>query len=560
MQHHISLYCKNTGQYIDVHGGITLQEVADTLHLPFTPLCALVNNRTEPLCYPVYGPKQIEFPDPVHPASRRVYTHTLCMLLYKAVHTLYPGATLRIEHSVSGGYYCRLLDKEASLPTVGEDTSLLTPDVEAIRTLMHRLVADDLPITRHERLTSEVIAIFKTQGLHAKVQLLETLHDLYTTYYTLDGVADTYYSPLAPRTSLTPVFELLHYDRGMLLLPPGLDMHTPATPVQQRKMLGVFTDSLRFNHIVGVRTVGQLNTAVDQGRSPMLINVAETLHSARLADIAADIAARRSRIVLLAGPSSSGKTTTCKRLAVHLMTHLLDPCTISLDDYFVNRADTPRDPLNGDYDYEHLHALDLDLLGRHIHTLLCGGEVNLPTYSFEKGERTGKHRPLRLLPHQVLLIEGIHGLNPALLPAVPTHDIYKVYVSALTTLHIDDHNWIPTTDSRLLRRLVRDHKYRHTSALHTLERWDSVRRGEDKWIFPYQENAEAMFNSSLLFEPAVLKPYAEPLLRSVPHDHPQYARAYRLLRLLALFHPLPDDQIPSTSLLREFLGGSSFHY
>ena len=325
-------------------------------------------------------------------------------------------------------------------------------------------------------------------------------------------------------------------------------------------MLAAFTDYQRFNHVIGVGNVGQLNEAIAQNRSNMLINLAETLHANELSLIAKRIVNSRAKVVLLAGPSSSGKTTTCKRLSIHLMANLMKPKMISLDDYFVNRDVTPLDPVTGGYDFESLYALDLPLLNRQLNALLAGEEVNLPTYSFELGARIEKKRPMRLDKDDVLLIEGIHGLNPGLTPDVPEENIFKVYVSALTTLAIDDHNWIPTTDTRLLRRLVRDHKYRHTSALDTLKRWASVRRGEEMWIFPFQENADATFNSSLLFEPAVLKEYAEPLLRSVPHDCEQYSEATRLLRFLSYFSPLRSDQIPSTSLLREFLGGSSFHY
>lgn len=521
--------------------------------LTFTPICARVNNRTEALSFQVFMPKQVEFLPPEHPSSRRVYTRSLCFMLYKAVSEVCPGMALRMEHSVSRGYYCRLHPLSSPQDTV-------TPDVAEIKRAMQRLCDRNLPIERHERLTKDVMEIFRAQHLHSKVQLLETTHELYTTYYTLDSLADSYYGPLAPSTGALKVFDLQPYAEGMLLLPPGHDVKEPAVPVEQKKMLAAFTDYQRFNHVVGVSNVGELNEAIAQKRSDMLINLAETLHSNVLSHIAARIACSGARVVLLAGPSSSGKTTTCKRLSIHLMANLLKPKMISLDDYFVDRHTTPRDPATGDYDYESLYALDLPLLNRHLNALLAGEEINLPTYSFELGARVERERPLRLEKDDVLLIEGIHGLNPGLTPDVPRDKVFKVYVSALTTLAIDDHNWIPTTDTRLLRRLVRDHKYRNTSALETLKRWASVRKGEENWIFPFQENADATFNSSLLFEPAVLKEYAEPLLKSVPHDCEQYSEASRLLRFLSYFSPLRPDQIPSTSLLREFLGGSSFRY
>lgn len=551
----MKIYCVNTSEYIDIKGGESLSDILGMLpSLGFSPICARVNNRTEPLCFQVFMPKQIEFLRPEHPSSRRVYVRSLCMMLYRAVTEVHPGVRLCIDHSISRGYYCRLLTQSARPEPV-------SPDIEGLTEAMRRLAARDLPFERHERLTKDVIEIFRAGGLESKVCLLESLHNLYTTYYTLDGVPDSYYGPLAPRTSDVGVFSLIPYEEGLLLLPPAAgDMTHPAAAVEQRKMYGAFTAHLRFNKIVGVSNVGELNRAIEQRRSSDLINLAEALHSQQLAAIAHDIQKCGARFVMLAGPSSSGKTTTCKRLAIQLMTCLLKPKMISLDDYFVDREKTPVDPVSGDYDFESLYALDLPLLREHLQALLRGEEINLPTYSFELGRRVEKVRPLRLEDGDVLLMEGIHGLNPAMLEGVPQQALFKMYVSALTTLSIDDHNWISTTDNRLLRRIVRDHKYRNTSALDTLRRWPSVRRGEDKWIFPFQENADATFNSSLLFEIAVMKAYAEPLLRSVPHDAPEYSEAYRLLSFLGNFLPLPEAQIPGTSLLREFLGGSSFHY
>lgn len=549
----IQIYCLNTQSYIDIQGGESLAEIMQKIpQLPFEPICARVNNRTEALAFQVFMPKQIEFLNPAHPSSRRVHTRSLCMMLYAAVHKVHPGLCLKIEHSVSKGYYCRLIDEK------GESVS---PDVKAIGAEMRLMVERDIPFERHEMITKDVIEIFRRQGLDSKVALLDSIHPLYTTFYTLDGLADSYFGPLAPSTASLGVFSLLPFKEGLLLMPPSADdISVPAVPVEQKKMFAAFTEHLRFNRIVGVSNAAGLNRAIEEKRSGTLINLSETLHSKMLGKIADSIVERGAKVVLLAGPSSSGKTTTCKRLSIHLMTNLLRPKMISLDDYFVDRHLTPLDPDTGDYDYESLHALDLPLLNEHLNALLRGEEINLPTYSFELGRRIEKNRLLRLEKDDVLLLEGIHGLNPELTPDVDSNAIYKVYVSALTTLNIDDHNWIPTTDTRLLRRLVRDHKYRSTTALDTLRRWASVRKGEEKWIFPFQENADATFNSSLLFEPAVMKEYAEPLLRNVPHDHPEYSEAHRLLSFLSYFRALPTDQIPSTSLLREFLGGSSFHY
>lgn len=551
----MKIYVINTRSYIEIAGGETLAEIFRMIpDQGFTPICARVNNRTEPLSFQVFMPKQVEFIEPSHPSSRRVYVRSLCMMLYRAVSLVHPGMRLLMEHSISHGYYCRLLTRDAK-------PQLVTPDVPGIEACMREMVEQAMPLRRHERLTRDVIEIFKAQGLDSKVRLLEGLHNLYTTYYTLGEVADSYYGPLAPDTSMVPVFALEPYEEGMLLLPPSPEcMSRPARSCSQRKMYMAFEEHLRFNRIVGVNDVGELNEAIVGRRSSDLINLSEALHSQQLSAIAREIKERGSRFVMIAGPSSSGKTTTCKRLAIQLMTCLLRPKMISLDDYFVDRERTPLDPVSGDYDFESLYALDLPLLRKHLKALLDGEQINLPTYSFELGRRINRDRPLRLEPGDVLLMEGIHGLNPELLGDVPQDAVFKMYVSALTSLSIDDHNWISTTDNRLVRRIVRDHKYRNTSALDTLRRWPSVRRGEDKWIFPFQENADAMFNSSLLFEIAVMKAYAEPLLRSVPHDAPEYSEAARLLLFLGNFLPLPHMQIPGTSLLREFLGGSSLRY
>jgi uridine kinase len=583
MSKEITIYCVNSGEYVKAEGGDTLAEIAERISksatnaapanvketapagiketapgMPPRPICARVNNRTEDLCFPVFAPKQVEYLDTTHPSGRRVYVRSLCMMLYKAVRDTMHSMRLRFDHSIAKGIYCRLITPEGVSAPVDDST------VATLKTVMRALVERDIPFVRREKLTADVIEAFKAQDMPDKVALLESTHNLYTVYYSLDDVYDSYYGPLAPSTAYLPVFDLIPYKEGMLLLPPDeRDAARPATPVKQEKMYEAFTDYLKFNRAIQVSNVGELNRVVEHRRTADLINVAETLHSKLLGKISDDITRRNhdggARVVLIAGPSSSGKTTSCKRLAVHLMTNLLMPKMISLDDYFVDRAHTPLDD-KGDYDYESLYALDLDRLNSDINRLLAGEEINLPTYSFELGRRVEKDRPLRLNPGEILIMEGIHGLNPELTAAIPADDIFKVYVSALTTLSIDDHNWIPTTDNRLLRRIVRDFKYRHTNALETIRRWPSVRAGEEKWIFPYQENADATFNSSLIFELGVMRDYAIPVLRQVPHDAVEYSEASRLERFLNYFEPIPAEQIPSTSLLREFLGGSSFKY
>lgn len=552
----MKLYCVNLQEYVPFTGGETLQSVVDRLggRLGFTPLCALVNNKEEGLSFPLYAPKQVEFVSVGEPAGQRCYIRSLCMVLYRALARVAPGARLEICNAVSGGYYVRItrtdLDRETAARDISEE--------------MRRLIAADLPIERKEKPTSEVIEMFREQGLDAKVSLLESLHELYTIFYRLDGLADTTLSPLVPRTGLIGEFGFVPYEEGFLLLGCShSDVACRAEEKPQPKLFRAFQAYQEFNRIIGISNAGSLNAAVDSGESGMMINVAEALHSKHIRGIAQAITDRHrsggAKVVLIAGPSSSGKTTFTKRLAIELLTNLLHPVMISLDDYFVDRHLTPVDE-TGDYDYESLMALDLELFNRHLCALIRGEEVELPTYNFEKGTREFRGRRISLPDDGVLLIEGIHGLNPELTRAVADDMKYRVYVSALSTISIDDHNWVSTTDNRLLRRIIRDYKYRGTSALSTIRRWPSVRRGEEKWIFPYQENADSMFNSSFIFELGVMRDEAEKVLRTVPRDVPEYAQAHRLRRFLGYFASVSSRLIPPTSLMREFLGGSSFKY
>lgn len=552
----IKIYCINLGEYVEVEGGASLLELSRVIgdRLGFEPICARVNNKNEALAFQLFQPKMVEFLPVTHPSGERAYIRSLCLVLYRAVTRVAPQSELSIEHSISRGYYCRLGSKVDCTPAL----------VDAIAAEMRSIIERDLPFERNEALTADVIPLFEAQGLYDKVELLRTTHQIYTTYYRLDGICDSYYGTLAPRTGMLKVWELRPYKEGFLLV--GFDHANPAvTPshIAQEKMYRAFTDYVKFNGIAGVRNVGELNDTVERRRTHDLVNVVEALHEKALARISDEITRRYheggARVVLIAGPSSSGKTTTTKRLGIQLMTNLLKPRLISLDNYFVNRDLTPRDD-DGDYDYESLYALDLEQFNKDLNAILAGEEVELPTYNFELGQRQYKGDRLRLDEGSILLIEGIHGLNPDLTAQVEERMKFRVYVSALTTITIDNHNWIPTTDNRLLRRIIRDHKYRGTSAIETIRRWPSVRRGEEKWIFPYQENADAMFNSSLLYELAVMRDYAEPILKKVPHDVVEYSEAYRLLKFLSYFEPIELKMIPSTSLLREFLGGSSFKY
>ncbi len=557
MEHKFHIYCTNTASQIEAEGGERLLDIYKRLDIPsaYPAVTARVNHKSESLDYRVYNPCDVEFVDITDPSGMRAYVRSLCFVLYKAITELHPGSRLRIEHSISHGNYCVLKNGDAPLTE---------ENIKAIKHRMQEIVAEDIPFEHKLAHTEEVIEIFRKQNMLEKVALLESIGDLYTNYYLLDGLADIYYSWLVPSTGYLSVFDLVPYSDGMLLLPPDTTAPSrPASVINQQKMLRAFGEYIAFNHIVGLDGVGKLNRAIEENRATELIQVAEALHEKKIAQIAEEIATRfrngGARIVLISGPSSSGKTTFSKRLSIQLMTSLITPAAISLDDYFVNRKDTPRDE-NGDYDYESLYALDLERFNSDLNRLLAGERVALPTYDFKSGTRIETGRTMQLTPNTVLIMEGIHGLNPDLTPHIPEHQKFRIYVSALTSLSIDDHSWVPTTDNRLLRRIVRDAQSRGCSAKDTIARWKSVRKGEDRWIFPYQENADAMFNSSLIFELSVIRNYATPILRVVPRNCPEYAEAARLLSFLHYFLPLPENEIPPTSLLREFLGGSSFRY
>ncbi|WP_055097390.1 nucleoside kinase [Gabonia massiliensis] len=552
----ITIYCVNLQKSVQVREGLTLLEIYRLLgvELPHQVLCARVNNKTEDLNYCVYNPKQIEFIDITHGSGSRAYVRSLCFVLYKAIEDIMPGMQLRIEHSISKGYYCEINVQDK----ISEESII------RIKQRMREIVDADMPFERIECPTKEALEIFRSQGMEDKVALLETSRRLYTIYYRLDNLIDYYYSCLVPSTGYLKVFDLIKYNGGLLLVPPSVDNpQVTSQIVRQEKMLKAFEEYVRFNHIVGLSNVGNLNQAILARRATDLIKVIEALHEKKIAGIADEITEKckngEARVILISGPSSSGKTTFSKRLSIQLMTNLLRPVTISLDNYFVNRENTPKDE-SGDYDYESLYALDLELFNKDLNRLLKGEEVDMPTYNFESGKRIYRGNKLKLDRASVLILEGIHALNPDLTPQIENKLKYRVYVSALTSISIDDHNWIPTGDNRLLRRIIRDYKYRGSTAQSTIARWPSVRRGEEKWIFPYQENADAMFNSSLLFELAVMKRHATPILSAVPRDCPEYGEANRLLKFLDFFLPLAEHEIPPTSLLREFLGGSSFKY
>lgn len=549
----LQICCKNNNIIKEFPIGSSLLDIYNgfNLNFPYGVVSAKVNNRVEGLTFRVFNNKDIEFLDVRDSSGMRTYVRSLCFILCKAVEEIFPDGKILLEHPVSKGYFCNL--------RIGRPVTL--EDVTKIKARMKEIVAENIPFHRVECHTTEAVRVFSERGMMDKVKLLETSGSLYTYYYTLGDTVDYYYGSLLPRTGFVRQFDIVKYYDGVLLrIPSRENPDVLEEVVKQEKMLDVFKEYLRWLDIVDMSNVGDFNVACNEGHATDIINVSEALQEKKISYIADDIYNRGNvRMVLISGPSSSGKTTFSKRLSIQLMTNGLRPYPISLDNYFVNREDTPRDE-NGDYDYESLYALDLKFFNEQLQALLRGEEVELPRFNFTTGQREFKGDKLKINEHTILILEGIHALNPELTPQIPAENKYKVYVSALTTISLDDHNWIPTTDNRLLRRIIRDYNYRGYSAQETISRWPSVRAGEDKWIFPYQENADAMFNSSLLFEFAVLRQYAEPILMGVPRNCPEYSEAYRLLKFIKYFVAIRDNEIPPTSLLREFLGGSSFRY
>lgn len=548
----VRIYCKNTNEFRDFPVGVTLLDIYNELEVqtPYLVVSAKVNNKVEGLRFRVFTSKNVEFIDLTNPSGMRTYVRSLCFVLYKAMAEIFPGAKLRIEHPISKGYFCKM--------DLGTD--ICSDKVTRIKRKMLEIIDEDLPFHRKEAQTEEVIRLFELHDMMDKAELLASTGEVYSSYYQLGEHINYFYGNLVPSTGYLYLFDLACYEDGVLLRIPNRDKPTILEEIiPQRKMLDIFHEYNHFNEILGFSDVATLNQASKSGEATDIIKVSEALHEKKISRIADEIAAKGSKIILIAGPSSSGKTTFTKRLSIQLMTNLLKPVAISLDNYFIERDKTPLDE-HGEHDFESLYALDLELFNKDLNELLNGKEISMPTFSFEQGKRLYKGNKLRLHEHNILLIEGIHGLNPELTPGIADEVKYRIYVSALTTISLDDHNWIPTTDNRLLRRIIRDFKYRNYSARNTIARWPSVRRGEEKWIFPYQENADAMFNSALLFELAVLKRYVEPLLMAVPQNCDEYSEATRMLRFLSYFYPIYDREIPPTSLIREFLGGSSFRY
>ena len=553
MEKLVKVHVINNDTTVEVPIGSNLEEVYEKsgFKMEYGPLNAHVNNKVEGMHFRVYKQKQVEFLDVTSPSGSRAYTRSLFFVLCKAAHATFERCKVSIDIPVSNGYYVNL--------NIGRPITL--DDVGALRKKMQEIIDAAMPIHRHETSTQEAIELFDSLHNRSKVKLLKSTGRLYTTYYDIDGYVDYYYGSLLTNTSQIYLFGLEKYYDGLLLRLPSREHPSELGEMtHQDKMFGIFKEHHQWQDILGIRTIGDLNEAIMEGHSSTLIQISEALQEKKIAKIADEIAQRKGiKLVLIAGPSSSGKTTTCKRLSVQLAVNGIRPIGISLDDYFLDRDKTPLDE-KGDFDFEHLHALNLPLLNEQLTALFRGDEVELPRYNFQKGCSEWSGKKLQLKGNEVLVVEGIHALNPELTSEVPNEQIFRVYASALTTILLDNHNYVPTTDNRLLRRIIRDFKYRGVSAQETIRRWPSVRAGENKWIFPFQENADAMFNTAMLFELAVIKSQAEPLLEQVPENSKEYAEAYRLLKFLRYIRPIPETQIPPTSLLREFLGGSSFKY
>ena len=555
MSETITIYCKNNNTYKDVPIGSSLLDIYTAVGAPlrYRPMNAQVNNKTESLNFRCWQPKDIEFIDYTQLSGLRTYVRSLCHIFSKAVYDIWPTATLNLEHPVSKGYYCVIHN--------GKNIDLET--IEKIKKRMWELIDADLPFLHKSVRTVDAAVLFRERGMNDKARLIETAGLPYTSYYELDGYINYFYGCLTPSTGYIQLFDLEPYMDGVLLrIPKQTDPMELQPVIKQDKMFEAYKEHLTLQRTVGLDNVGDLNLAIEKGRSQDIILVSEAMQEKQVAKIAEKIAdgyKEGIRIVLISGPSSSGKTTFCKRLQVQLTTNLLHPVGISLDDYFLNREDTPKDE-HGEYDFESLYALDLPYFNKDLKKLLSGEEIDLPTFNFETGQRVFKGKKLKLRENSILVIEGIHALNPELTEFIDDKYKYRVYVSVLTSISLDNHNWIPTTDNRLLRRIIRDYRFRGYSAEDTINRWPSVRRGEDKWIFPYQENADAMFNSAMLYELAALRKFAEPILAQVPESSKANAEAYRLLRFLRYFNYIPTEELPGTSLLREFLGGGSFKY
>ena len=560
MQNLVTIYCKNNKQFVQIPCGTSINELYEqlrpTLNTPYPIIAARVNYKVQSLNFLIYKPKDIEFLDSTSESGKRCYVRTLTMVMACAIRELWPNCDLRIEHPISRGYYCTIRESRDEIKTV-------TPEIVAqLKQRMQAIIAENRPVVTEEKQTKEVIRLFGERK-DGETTLFETLGNPYCRYYRMGDYIDYYTGALMPSTGYINLFDVEYYHNNILLRIPC--RHNPNCLEErsiQDKRFGIFNEYVSWNKLLHISNVGEFNKACKNQKSFEMIKLSEALHEKKVAQIADQIAHREGGIpkfVLISGPSSSGKTTFSKRLTIQLMVNGIRPVVISMDNYFVNREDTPRDE-NGEWDFEHLHALDLPLFRQQLTDLLEGKSVKLPFYNFETGKREYRGDTLKLDNDTVVILEGLHALNPELIPNIPREVVFKLYVSSLTTVNLDNHNWIPTSDVRLIRRIVRDYRYRGYSARETIARLESVQRGEDRWIAPYQEEADVMFNSALLFELAVLKRHAEPILDEVPKYCDEYTTAHRLKKYLSYFESIPEREIPPTSFLREFVGGSSFRY
>ena len=558
----LQIRCKNNNMTKSFPEGTSLldvyQEFADDIKLPYPVVSAKVNNASQGLKFRLYQNRDVEFLDAREGSGHRVYVRSLCFVLYKATQDLFPGSKLFIEHTISRGYYCNFKKKGYE--------PMVDGDVERIRERMQEIINLDMPFRRNEATTEEALRVFAERGLTDKVKLLESSGQIYSDYYMLGDTADYYYGPLVPSAGYLTVWGLETYHDGMLLRVPDWNNPTQlAEKVDMPKTYEMFAEKTKWDIIMRLSNAGDVNKAILKGHASELIQVSEALQEKKIVQIAEEIDRRFHdeenpvRMVLITGPSSSGKTTFCKRLSVQLLACGLRPLSFSTDDYFVNRLDTPKLP-NGDYDFDNIETVEYNLLEDHLLRLMKGERVEIPEYNFVTGKREWNGKKLKLAGDTVLIIEGIHALNPLLTKKIPDSLKYKIYISALTSISLDDHNWIPVRDNRLLRRIIRDYNKGAYTAQQTIAQWKNVCEAEDQWIFPFQETADAMFNSALNIEFAVLRTHAEIILASVPKNCDEYAEAHRLLKFLRYFIPISDKEIPPTSIMREFVGGSSFKY
>lgn len=557
MKETVRIHCLNTDEYKEVETGSSLEELIDVFGVksPYLIANAKVNNKTESLTYRVYRPRRVEFVDISNSSAMRTYVRSLCFVLAKAVDDIFPNSQVYFEHAVSKGYYF----------TIENGKHVDASDLLKIKTRMQEIIDADMPFVQVEEEKELVAKLFHDHKMEDKAMLIETSDDLiYARYSMLENYIDYYYGCLLPSSGYIHLFNIEVYNGGFLLVIPNRKNPVELEPViQQPKLLEVYREHLEFLKVIDLNNVGNLNKAIRSNRISEIIQISEVYQANEIINVATEITNRYkddgAKVVLISGPSSSGKTTFRKRLEIQLYVNRLKPVGISLDDYFVNREDTPEDE-HGEKDYESLYAIDLELFKNHLNALLCDEEISLPSYNFVTGKREYKNRKLKMDDRSVLIIEGIHALNPELTSNLAESKKFKFYVSALTSISLDNHNWIPASDNRLLRRIIRDYRYRGYSAQETISRWESVRRGEEKWIFPYQENADVMMSSAMIYELAAIRRHAEPILRQVPKSAPEYSEAHRLLKFLSYFNYITDRELPPTSLLREFLGGSSFRY